>query len=147
MNKSAFNLQITNHSSGYPVTLEMGTYSTRENWYVIHPCSLLRNVSMSLCTFGIALAALLDKSLYSDLFQSGSISSFNQNTQYTYLNSWACFPYNASFLSFMVLIFFFHFWATTFFQRFSYIPHKHKLDSPLRHRTRLFYDLNMWPNK
>ena len=73
VNESAFNLKITNHSSGYPLTLEMETYSTRENLYAIHPCDPPRNISMLPHTPGIALI-------------SAGIS-FNQNTGYTYFNS------------------------------------------------------------
>jgi len=75
MNESAFNLKITNHSSGYPLTLEMETYSTRENLYAIHPCDPPRNISMLPHTPGISAGI-----------------SFNQNTEYTYFNSRVSFP-------------------------------------------------------
>jgi len=57
--------------------LGMETYSIKENQYVIHLCSLPRNVSMLYHTPRVTLAASLDEFSHSDLFESGSISSFN----------------------------------------------------------------------
>jgi len=90
---SAYRLQIIHQH-----TLWHGreTYSTRENRYPIHACGPPRNVSMLPHTPGMALAASWDDSQRSGLFQSQSISDFGQDTEYTYLNSRASFPHNAS---------------------------------------------------
>jgi len=71
-------------------------YSTRENRYPMHACGPPRNVSMLPHTPGMALAASLDDSQRSGLSQSRLISNFDQDAEYTYLNSRASFPHNAS---------------------------------------------------
>jgi len=96
VNKSAFILQIPSHSSAYFGILGRETYSTRENRYPIHACGPPRNDSMLPHTPGMALAASLDDSQRSGLSQSRSISNFDQDTEYTYLNSRASFPHNDS---------------------------------------------------
>ena len=96
VNMSAFNLQITSYSSIYFVKLEREAYSTRENRYPMHACGPPRNVSMLPHTPGMVLAVSLDDSQRSGLSQSRSISNFDQDTEYTYLNSRASFPHNAS---------------------------------------------------
>ena len=86
----------TGYSSIYFVKLEREAYSTRENRYPMHACGPPRNVSMLPHTPGMVLAASLDDSQRSGLSQSRSISNFDQDTEYTYLNSRASFPHNAS---------------------------------------------------
>jgi|GEM_PF-6362418 len=82
VNKSAFILYITSHSSAYFGILGRETYSTRENRYPIHACGPPRNDSMLPHTPGMALAASLDDSQRSGLSQSRSISDFDQDTEY-----------------------------------------------------------------